>query len=564
MIGRLGIWFCLCMAMTAAAVPPGAMAAGEESADEARELIGVEPAPGGPDWTAWRLEQKQKLAEVLKPQGPPEDYEGNPVDWFIERWHRDNGIEPGGQSADTIFARRAYLDLIGLPPTPAELKAYAEDDSPNKRAGLIDSLLARDRDYAEHWMTFWNDLLRNNEQTNIDNLRGTITRWLYESLKTNKPYDVMVAQLLNPSEEGAIGFLKGINWRGRINASQRPVIQAAQNVGQVFMATTLKCASCHDHFLKPWTLEDTYGLAAMFSKDKLEIYRCDKKTGDVAGASFPLQGFGQVDPDADLFERRQAAAELVTHPKNPRFAKTMVNRLWHKLIGRGLFEPIDDLDAQVFYPELLDWLAYEFMESGYDIKGALRLIATSDTYAMASDSENMGHEVPEYANLSPRRLTSEQFLDSIYAVTGYYPSFEEPEKALYRVEVDNCNVRTWRHRTPGKTAIALGRPNREQVVSARDHEATVIQMLELVNGNDLASLLGDAAGHMLETGRFCPDNTEAFVESIFLQAYGRQPNETETAIAREMLSGETDEALRANLEDFLWIVCMNPEFQFIH
>src|SRR5205823_11737329 len=134
---------------------------------------------------------------------------------------------------DPIFARRVYLDVIGLLPTIEQLSRFERDPSPDKRAQLVDALLADKQAYAEHWMTFWNDLLRNDEQTNIDGLRKPITPWLYRSLLENKPIDLLVAELLNPGKEGPDGYLKGVNWRGQINASQTPPVQAAQNVSPV-------------------------------------------------------------------------------------------------------------------------------------------------------------------------------------------------------------------------------------------------------------------------------------------------------------------------------------------
>ncbi len=211
-------------------------------------------------------------------------------------------------------------------------------------------------------MTFWNDLLRNDEQTNIDGLRKPVTAWLYASLRENKPLDLFVAELLDPRQTASDGYLKGINWRGRVNASQSPEIQAAQNVSQVFLASSLKCASCHDSFINSWKLKQAYGLAAFFSPQNLEMHRCDKGTGEIVAPEFLFPGLGSVGPTADLAERHRAVARMVTRPKNPRFAKTMVNRLWKRLLGRGLFEPVDDFDSQTPNSALLDWLACDFMD----------------------------------------------------------------------------------------------------------------------------------------------------------------------------------------------------------
>src|SRR5262249_22547256 len=261
-----------------------------------------------------------------------------------------------------------------------QVEHFERDPAPDKREKLVDAFLADNDAYAEHWMTFWNDLLRNDEQTNIDGLRKPITTWLYASLRDNKPIDMFVAELLNPGKNGPDGYLKGVNWRGRVNASQMPPVQAAQNVSQVFLASSLKCASCHDSFINEWKLEQAYGLASFFAPENLEMHRCDKATGKIVPPTFLFAGLGDVDSEADLATRHRAVAQMVARPKNPRFAKTIVNRLWKRLLGKGLFEPVDNFDDNPPNSALLDWLAYDFMSHDYDAKHTLRLILLSGVY----------------------------------------------------------------------------------------------------------------------------------------------------------------------------------------
>lgn len=513
---------------------------------------------------AFRAQQRATATEITPPVGPPEEYEGNPVDWFLEPWFENHGVSPPEPLTDNLFARRAFLDVIGLLPSVDELRGFVSDRTPDKDSALIDRLLGDRQGYAEHWMTFWNDLLRNDEQTNIDNLREPITRWLYSALLENMPYDQMVVEMLNPSPNGGPGgFLKGVNWRGEINASQTPVIQAAQNIGQVFMAAPLKCASCHNHFTRSWQLVDVYGLAACFSEEEeLELVRCDSPTGEVTQARFPFEGLGEIDPQATLYERRGQAASMVVSPKNPRFAPTMVNRLFHRLMGRGLFEPVDDLDFEPLFPELLEWMAYEFIQNDYDLKHILRLILTSDAYRRAAIINPLEFTLnPTYAAPTLRRLQSEQFVDAIYTVTHYQ---EHP--ALMNVEVDNPRIRAWRHRTPRALETALGRPNREQVVSEREDQATVLQMLELVNGDVFSEILRNASERMRTRYPNAERHVIALIERTFWASYSRAPTEAERDALLDLFGDatESEEAYREAIEDLLWIVFMSPEFQFIY
>lgn len=516
-----------------------------------------------PDWNSFRDHQNTILAELPKPETPSLDAEsGNPINALLSEWYAKRNITPDECSEDAVFIRRAYLDAIGLLPSVDDLRGFLNDLSPDKRDRLVDSLLLNRQAYAEHWMTFWSDLLRNDEQTNIDGLRQPLTQWLYDSLLSNKPYDVMVMEMLNPAPDGPNGFLNGVQWRGRINASQRPVIQAAQSISQVFLSTPMKCASCHNHFTKQWTLADTYGLAASFSEEgELEMYRCDKPTGEVAKASFPFKELGEIDPNADVYERRNQAAEMVVSPKNPRFARAVVNRLWQRLMGRGLFEPVDDLDNPAIYPELLDWLAYDFMEHGFDLKHTLRLIMTSEAYqSQALTAKSSVVTTPTYAAPSVRRMQSEQFLDAILQVTGYVP-----KPKLVRASVDNHFIRAWRHRVPSTLATSLGRPNREQTTTVREQEATVLQMLEMVNGEYFTQLLRDASKHMLKGQKDDPVQVESLVNTLFQRAYSREPASEELAMFAGMLKPEEKKkAIDPEvLEDALWILFMNPEFSYI-
>src|SRR5262249_3812033 len=181
-----------------------------------------------------------------------------------------------------------------------------------------------------------------------------------------------------------------------------------------------------------------------------------------------------ITADADQSTRHQAVAQMVTRPKDPRFAKTIVNRFWKRLLGRGLFEPVDNFDNNPEHSELLEWLAYDFMSHDYDAKHTLRQILLSRVYQLpvARPQPLKVKEVPVLVGPVERRLTSEQYLDAIAQVTGYWP-----KTALMKVAVPDPHIRAWRHKKPDALATALGRPNREQVCTERNQESTVLQAL---------------------------------------------------------------------------------------
>lgn len=349
--------------------------------------------------------------------------DANPVDRFMDAYFAAHKIKAPRIVDDRTFARRVYLDVLGLLPPPEELEEFLADKRRDKRARLVSRLLADNENYAIHWMTFWNDMLRNDYRGTgyIDGGRKQITHWLYAALLRNMPYDRFVAELVDPKPESE-GFTKGIVWRGVVNASQTPQMQAAQNVSQVFMGVNLKCASCHDSFIDDWTLADAYGLAGIYSDGPLEMVLCDKPTGKTAALRFIYPQLGEIDPQADKAARLKQLAQLITHRQDGRLTRTFVNRLWQKLFGHGLVEPVDEMENPSWNVDLLDWLAEDFADHGYDAKHVIELLLTSRAYQLPSVAATEVLE-KEFVFRGPivRRMSAEQFRDALTTVTriGY-------------------------------------------------------------------------------------------------------------------------------------------------
>lgn len=353
---------------------------------------------------------------------PARDKLTNPIDRLLQPYFAKQDFKPSRPVADHVFARRAYLDTIGLLPSPAELRAFEKDRHPDKRARLVRALLADNQRYAEHWLTFWNDCLRNDYKGTgyIDGGRRQITPWLYGALATNLPFDQFVARLVNPDEHSE-GFVKGIVWRGAINASQTPQMQAAQNISQVFLGINLKCASCHDSFISDWKLADAYGLASVYADQPLELVRCDKPTGVIAERKFLFPQLGTLSASTNKAERLASLARLLANPQNGRLTRTVVNRLWAKFMGRGLVEPVDEMDNPPWNADLLDWLALDLAEHDYDLKHTMELILTSRAYALpAVGGEELVSDKFVFRGPLVKRLTAEQYCDALSSLTGLW------------------------------------------------------------------------------------------------------------------------------------------------
>lgn len=343
--------------------------------------------------------------------------------------------------SDAAFLRRAHLDLIGLLPTAEELAAFEKNPD---RVKLVESLLRRDMDYTEHWLTFWNDLLRNDYGGTgfITGGRKQISNWLYRALIENKPFDQFVRELIAPPNDESRGFIDGIKWRGDVSAGQTVEIQFAQSVSQSFLGINMKCASCHDSFIDRWKLGEAYGLAAIYAQKPLEIHRCDKPIGQTATAAWLFPEIGQIDAKAPPAERLKQLAALMTHEKNGRVPRTIVNRLWARLMGRGIVHPVDAMGTEPWNADLLDYLAVYLVESGWDLKKTIAHIATSQAYSSQAQVVQKGADDHGYVYAGPRakRLTAEQFVDAVWQLTGAAPT--KMDANVLRGKVDPALAKT--------------------------------------------------------------------------------------------------------------------------
>jgi mono/diheme cytochrome c family protein len=660
------------------------------------------PWPEGFSFARPAIDQAIELRRVAVPAAQGSGLT-NPIDLLLQSYFVEHPLASDSLVDDRTFARRVYLDVIGLLPTTDELAVFLADNSADKRARLVERLLADKRRYAEHWLSFWNDALRNDYQGTgyIDGGRKQITEWLYHALVDNMPYDQFVRELVNPSPPSE-GFAKGIVWRGVVNASQVPAMQAAQNIGQIFLGTNLKCASCHDSFVNAWKLSDCYALAAVYAEGPLEMHKCDKPTGKFVEPAFLFSSLGKIDPKADRPTRLAQLAQLITSPKNGVLARTIVNRLWDRFFGRGLIEPVDTMENQPWHADLLEWLAGDLVEHGYDLKHAIARMLTSRAYQLPAVGAKAREEDFVFDGPLVRRMSAEQFVDCVSQLTSVWQdnpatavglvdllretsasatgpvrfasgildrgavsididltgahrlwlvvspgqqgteldwaSWCEPEltvagKAVrlsdlewkvatsgYQKPQINKNVvggtlgvdgrdaafgigthafsliiydlpaETTHFRAvagpdngathaasghemeffvltdvPVRAALApadtltkaLGRPNREQVVTRRSTIATTLEALELNNGATLDRMLNEGARRWLARRDW---QSPELVDCVYEAALARQANPAERDVACELLGNRPSVE---GLADLLWTVVMLPEFQLI-
>ena len=510
----------------------------------------------------WALRRKLRLARLPAAPIPPRvaTATNNPIDQFIAASWKQAKLAEASQTpplcSDEVFLRRVYLDVIGVIPTGDEVQSFVYDRGKDKRARLIEQLLGRKADYAAHWTPFWEDALGRGGESGGIKGRGNYRDWAFKNFEADTSFDEMVAGLIDPALPipGKASYI--------VNSSHQETTQTAANIAQVFMGTGMKCASCHNHFGNTeWPQKRFTAYASMFSSADLEIIRCESKTGKFVPARF---AFDVLDAPTDAPKAETARytrlAQLLTDPSNPRFAKSIVNRLWKRYLGLGLFEPADDFrsDTPASHPELLDWLAHEFMRHDYSIKYLTRLILNSRTYQLRYDPKLEDHfdiakpGAPRfYRSPSLRRLSAEQFIDSV-RVAG------EGKMPPARAYLDSNSTALTR---------ALGKPAaRIEVSTARPDDVAVVQSLELLNGSQLHGQIYNAK---LVAELSKEKNLVPLVNRLYRSILSREPSAGELDLAQKYLQrtreaqGASPESFRQAIGDLMWALVVSPEFQYV-
>ena len=479
---------------------------------------------------------------------------GNPIDRLLAAYFQLHSIDPANTISDERFARRVALDLIGQPLTEAQLNEFIVDHRPGKRSELVKRLLADHENYVGHWMTFWSDHLRigsdvaagifDNDETKAPQI------WLKKELERDVPVDRLVYDLL--ASDSVDNYAKSVAPAGEVASRvDVPEMQLATTISQVFLGIQLKCASCHDSFVDRWQMKDAWGLAAALSNEPFEIYRCDIATHQKAIPRFPLVELGTIDPRADVQARRRQVAAMLTKHENGLFARTIVNRIWQRMFGRGLIEPLDEMmEHQPWNSELLDWLAGELIRQKYDVKRILEVIATSRAYQLPSVVRRKPIDSGAYVFRGPeiRRITAEQFLDSLRQL-----QISQNSKEVSTIQKDT--PRAWQLEN-NRLMTMLGRPSRDVVTTSRNNEPTPLMALELINGGKLEEMVDAGASVQLK----CAGGPSASGGHIFKMLLGRDPTPRERALIANVLGPVPT---KKTVSDLIWAVAMLPEFQLI-
>jgi hypothetical protein len=479
--------------------------------------------------------------------------EYNYIDTHVYRKLRAIKGLPSGIASDAEFLRRAYLDLTGLPPTSREVTAYLRDrrDPRKKREELVDRLIGS-VEFVEYWTNKWSDLLQVNPKWLGTPGTVALREWIAEAIASNKPYDRFVNEVLTASGSTLA------NPPAAYYKVLREPESVMENTTQLFLGIRFSCNKCHDHPFERWTQKNYWELAAYFAQvDRKDAPGSPKMpqlsatqtyvpafeeiisdaaagevalpTGQVAAPSFPYHvssasEAGATRAEIAELERRRSIAEWITSPVNPYFARSFVNRTWSYFLGVGLIDPVDDIRAgnPPSNPELLDRLAEDFIQSGFDVRKLIRLIVTSRVYAHSietnpwneDDSINFSHAIA-------RRLPAETLYDAIHRATGSPTRLPGLRRGARAAEA-TPDV------TPADGFLDLfGRPPRESACECeRSSGMSLGQALNLVNGPTLAEAVRDPQNGI--TGLVALErDSRRVVHEIFLSTLSRPPSPLE-------------------------------------
>jgi hypothetical protein len=468
----------------------GKAAGGLRIDDHASVLQGGEsdgPAviPGSADGSALIARATSKDEDILMPP------KGDPLSAdeiaLLRRWINGGAVwpqfnvknfEPTPLANDLVYLRRLTLDTAGVTPTEAEINAFLKDSPKTRRIHAIDRLLDDER-WADHRMGYWLDVLAENPNIINPTLNNTgpFRWWLYESLIDNKPADLFVTELIRMEGSERFGGPAGF-----ATASQNDLPMAAKGIiiSSAFLGVEMKCARCHDAPSHVTQQEELLQLAALLKQDTIRLPESSSvpagrlhqtgrqplievtlKPGAEVKPAWPFKRYCDESVADALAEHpdnsRDRLATLITAPQNARFAQVMVNRVWQRLMGRGLVANVADWEkGGPSHPELLRWLGHQFVASGYDIKAVSRLILDSHAYQRTTDPL-LTETSPLYISPAPRRLTAEQIVDSVFHATGTPFDLEE-------VSLDIDSVRET------KNALTLGKPRRSWMLASTSNE----------------------------------------------------------------------------------------------
>ncbi len=503
-------------------------------------------------------------------------------DLVLDQLQRLN-LKPSPRADDSDFLRRAYLDTIGMLPTPEEVKAFLEDTAPDKRDRVIERLLGR-TEFVDYWSYRISDMMLVNGRHLRPEAVKAYYDWIRSSVAANRPWDEFARDVVTAKgssvQEGATNFY----------AVHQDPETMAENVSQTFLSLSLNCAKCHDHPLEKWTNDQYYAFANLFSRVRAKGWGGDARNGDGIRTVYveprgdliqPRTGKPQPPapldaeplPMNDESDRREFLADWLTSPDNDHFSRSIVNKVWANFFGIGLVDPVDDLRASnpASNEPLLAALSADFVANKFDLKSLMRTILRSETYQRASEVLKENEEDDRFFSRQyPRRLIAEILHDAIAGITGVPTDFTE-------IALRDGSTQKTDFYPKGTRALELfdsavnnyfletfGRNEREIPCECeRSNQPSLVQVLHVSNGKTVNDKLG-AKGSVVDQLLGAEMTDAERIDEAYLLCLARYPTAREREGFAAIFAETKEPERRAAMEDLFWALMSSREFLFQH
>ena len=492
--------------------------------------------------------------------------ETNYIDTLIDNKLRKLRIAPSELCSDEEFLRRVSIDVVGLLPDAAEHDRFVADPDPQKRAKLIDTLLAR-KEFIDIWVMKWAELLQIRSNNDVSFKSALVYfDWLKDKLAQNVPINEIARELVAASggtfENPAASFYQ----------FETDPLKLAEDTAQSFLGIRMQCAQCHNHPFDRWTMNDYRGFVGFFAQvghkkgeDPRETIVFNKGEGEsknpVTNKNVAPKFLGGETPKINGEDRRKALADWLAGPDNPYFARHMANVIWAQFFGRGIIEPVDDVRVSnpASNPELLDALAKKLVASNFDFKALVRDICNSRTYQLSSRAnETNESDARNFSHSAVRRLRAEVMLDCISEVTESKNKFHGLPIGARAVEIADGQTSSYFLKT-------FGRASRETVCTCEvSMEPNLSQALHLLNGDTVQQKINNGAAlknllAQLSQQKIAP---REIVENLYLRCFTRRPTDDEVRNLEPLFAKPEDQP--KVLADVFWALLNSKEFMFNH
>jgi len=470
------------------------------------------------------------------------------------------GAKLRSSCSDGGFVRRVYLDAIGTMPTPAEVDAFLKDQSPNKRAKLIDNLLSRD-EFVDYWTMKWCDLLRVKSEFPVNLWPDAVQayhRWIHDAIRDNRPYNQFAREMLTSS--GSNFRVPPVNFYRAVQG--RDPSSIAKVVALTFMGTRFD----------RWPKARQDAMSVFFSKVaykktdewKEEIVYLNPEARKPLKTTFPDGTAVTIPYDADP---RQVFADWLLAPNNKWFSRNIVNRIWAWTMGHGIIHEPDDIrpDNPPASPELLVCLEKELVKSNYDLKHIYRLILNSRTYQQSSIPNNdTANAKIQFAHYTVRQIDAEVLIDALDWIGGTTENYSSPIPEPYTfIPKDQRTIALADGSITSSFLTTFGRPSRDTGLwSERNNQPNDTQRLYMLNSSDIQRRI-ERSPRLRPIFSSVWRNQSAAIGKIYLVMLSRYPTPDETSAAEKYFRTKGLQPRQAAI-DLAWSLVNSKEFLYRH